>query len=152
MSEAANNIKSEFESLIKHGQNVRSTKKNGLESWQPYKQHYQSQPGQFVMKPEYRKIFENYITYLHNAIDSEIAVLVAGKKLTNGIETEHFFVQLFRIAYMENFTLSTVKLMQIAYNIGQLKAVLQNEDVYDRTTIEFLESIKFDDISTYIDM
>ena len=46
--------------------------------------------------------------------------------LSNTVESEHFFIQHFRIPAMENYVLSEKKYAQIAYNAGQFLADREN--------------------------
>jgi hypothetical protein len=69
--------------------------------------------------------------------------------LNNSDEPSHFFIQHFRILKLENYTLSVVKLMQIAYNSGQLLA--QNViSPYDPVIFDFFTRNKLGELDTYV--
>jgi hypothetical protein len=67
------------------------------------------------------------------------------------VESEHFFIQHYRILVTSNFELSPMKLMQVAYNIGQLKAE-NNINKYDEKLMEYYKLNKLNDVNTFIDI
>ena len=72
-------------------------------------------------------------------------------KLNNLIEAEHFFIQHFRILELENYKLSVVKLMQIAYNSGQFLAQSKNSPKsYNSIIANFFNEYNISNINTYI--
>lgn len=139
--------------LIDIGYNVRKTKTNGLASWQIYKNEY-SQYGntKIPLRPEFvdfvKKLNYGVITEDH----TDVILNIAGFQLDNQIESEHFFIQHFRIPIMENFELSFVKIAQLAYNIGQIRAVMEFEKYYNPEIVQFYVKHKLDDIVTYFQL
>jgi hypothetical protein len=59
-------------------------------------------------------------------------------------ETNHFIIQCLRIPFKNDFTVR--RLMQVAYNIGQFKAL---ESEYDQKYIDEFYALKLDQMETY---
>ena len=117
-----------FTQLIDVGYNVRKSKLDGMESWQPYKNQYLNVDQCYQMQPQFINLAKS-IDYNVDQSDidhQKVTITIDGATASNTIEKDHFFVQLFRIAIMSNFDLKLVKLLQIAYNIGQFKAELDD--------------------------
>ena len=81
---------------------------------------------------------------------SDVILNIDGDKLDNTIVSNHFFVQHFRIPKLEKYNLSVIKVLQLAYNVGQLKAVFEHENVFDKNIKNFYRDNRLGDISTYI--
>jgi hypothetical protein len=139
--------------MIDMGYNTRKTKANGLAIWQIHKAEYSRHSNtkiplnpafiDFVKKLNYRVTTEDH---------TDVILNIVGFQLDNRIETEHFFIQHFRIPIMENFELSFVKIAQLAYNIGQARAVMELEKYYNPELVQFYVKHKLDDIMTYFQL
>lgn len=81
--------------------------------------------------------------------DDEAKITIGEHTLSNKIEQEHFLVQLFRIPKLANFELPFVKLMQLAYNAGQLQAKLDT-NAYEADVTSFINQNNLINIDTYI--
>jgi len=79
----------------------------------------------------------------------EVKIKIDDIILDNKIETEHFFIQHYRIPITSNNKLSVQKLMQIAYNIGQFRANREN-NIYIIKIIEYYDDNNLDKLETYI--
>jgi hypothetical protein len=64
-------------------------------------------------------------------------------------EHKHFFLQLIRIPL--KYQLDLRRLCQIAYNLGQLEAVY-NDEIYTKDVKTYYEKNKLEDINSYIDL
>jgi len=150
-------LKNLWEDIIAAGFDVRSERRDGLKFWQPYKLKYvnyilEGYENNIHLKESFKDLSEslNY-KYTSSPKDQSDAQLdIAGTKLDNKIETNHFLIQHFRIPKIENYNLPLVKILQIAYNVGQLKAVFENEKVFDNKIKEFYYGNNLDNISTYV--
>ena len=79
------------------------------------------------------------------------AILTIGDTILNNQTAEHhFLIQHFRIPRVNQYKLSVLKIMQVAYDVGQLKVVFENESVYDDSVKKFYSDNKLDQIHTYI--
>jgi len=133
-------IKQLFATLISYGFLVKKNKCDGQKSWQKYKSLYESNKTIYHQKTilEIAKLIEYNVDENDKQHDN-VTININGKKLSNKIEIEHFFIQLFRISKMNPNGLPLVKLLQIAYNIGQLNAVIELE-LFDRDIVQFYKS------------
>jgi hypothetical protein len=142
-------VRAEWKKVIDEGYRVRSSKLDGQASWQPLKNKYTSIDLKYTIKRD--EIIELLKSY--EVTDSEEPDLLKitidpDIKLDNSIEVEHFFVQHFRIPFLaKNNELPLVKLMQIAYNVGQFKA---SKESYPKDLIDFYYDHKLDDIDFYL--
>lgn len=145
-----------WKEMVDIGYKVRSNHLDGLKSWQPYKTKYSNYVlegyedgiplnNNFVMLSESL----NY-TFNDKKDQSDVIFTIGNDNFDNKIETNHFLIQHFRIPRLENYKLSVLKVLQLAYNIGQLKAVFENESVYNNKLYKFYYENRLDDISTYI--
>lgn len=71
------------------------------------------------------------------------------EKKININKPNHFLIQLFRIPKMSDDSLSHLKLMQIAYNIGQLKFEFE-QNTFDKTIENFFKENSMEEINTYV--
>ena len=145
-----------WQTMIDVGYNVRKNGQNGLIAWQPYKNKY----ADYVFENGESKIllrqdFVDFVRQLNyqfaDAVDHTDAVLIVnGDVLDNTMLTHHFIVQHFRIPIIENNNLSVFKLAQLAYNVGQAKAVRELEYVYSPTIMKFYSENNLDNFRTYV--
>jgi hypothetical protein len=81
----------------------------------------------------------------------KVKLTINSIELDNQIEPHHFFIQHYRILVTSNFELSPMKLMQVAYNIGQLKA--QNKiHKYDEKLMDYYKENKLNNVNTFVDI
>ena len=142
-----------WDDCLDHGYFVRSTKADGLASWQSYKQKYSQ--SEFSGKAVQLK--QNFIEFAlslkYEATDkdqlSDAIFQIDGVSVNNAIDTEHFLVQHFRIPLLCNFELPIVKWGQLAYNVGQFLACLELQNVYDSKIIEFYKEHDLGNMDTF---
>jgi hypothetical protein len=142
--------------VVEAGYNVRKSKCNGQNMWQPFKNLY----SKYQVKDQAKIIVNNsiddlikQINYVKNEDDSDhlnVNITVKNLLFENKIEIHHFIIQHFRIPLMEKNELSLVKLLQIAYNVGQAQSELENK-TYDEHIIEFYNENKLNKLETFID-
>ena len=137
--------------VYQHGYHIRQYQpERGLEGWQTYKNTYGSNPMKFTLSDSYKKLFES-VNYVSNGSeDADATITVVGQTYSNTIEKYHFLVQLFRIPKLAGFTLPLVKVLQIAYNAGQLQAMIDN-NAYTSELIQFINTNKLTSIESYLD-
>lgn len=142
-----------WENTMNEGYDIRIRNLNGLERWQIFKKEYTNyhlESGPVELKPSFIELCKtmNYIEDPNNEKDDTITL--NGRKLKNQGDN-HFFVQIFRIPTKENFKLSVLKFMQIAYNIGQVKALIKLDGrLIDDDVINFYDEHRLGHIETYI--
>jgi hypothetical protein len=136
--------------IINRGYIVRSTSLDGLSEWQPLKQKYeQYQKYSFIISNHIQNLVKSYYKTPNNDTEHNHAKLIIGNcELDTNKETEHFIVQHFRIPAQKCFKLSLVKVLQIAYNIGQFKAE-QEKGTYHDKIISFYRQHKLSLFETY---
>lgn len=141
---------------LAEGYRVRSSKLNGLEAWQPLKVAYANlyvKDSDPIPMATNCKTFGmgRYVISLDEKDHTDAKFKIGEHTLTNKNEPHHFYIQHFRIPFLENYKLSVVKLLQIAYNAGQFKAELEhNPKSYDQVFIDFYRQNKLDKIETFI--
>lgn len=137
--------------VLQKGYDVRKAKLDGYAEWQLLKAQFSTIPSpQFPVNDIIIKIIENCYTVLDDDEDHAFAKFeFADISLNNKKVTDHFFIQHFRIPYMEKYQLNLVKLLQIAYNVGQFKAAAEMRS-YDDSVVNFYKWNNLDDIRTFI--
>ncbi|AYV85610.1 MAG: hypothetical protein Satyrvirus25_15 [Satyrvirus sp.] len=149
-------VKSLWNQLIDIGFNVRKNRLNGLEEWQPYKNKYSNYMVQdysigVPLRDNFINLCESF-DYKYTDKDQTDTILKINDEIfDNKIETNHFLIQHFRIPRLEHYRLLLVKILQLAYNIGQLRAVFLNENAFSNELKNFYYSNHLDDIGTYFD-
>lgn len=126
----------------------------GLAAWQPLKVQYAKDQTKIPYNTSLLLMFDTYCKA--DPEDEDLNKMTFGFDkliLSNEVERHHFFIQLFRIMHLaynlDQEGLSMLKLMQIAYNIGQFKAAHQQK-AYPKELIEFFDTNKLGEISTYV--
>jgi hypothetical protein len=135
-------VRDDWSFVIETGKHV----KDGLLEWQPHKNHF----AKFNETFDVSKMGHlcQLVSYTGSGPEHEDASVTIGKQMMyERGSTEHFIVQLFRIPSMFNFQIPYVKLMQIAYNIGQTLAHLHE---YDSCVVEFFVEHKLDQLDTFV--
>ena len=147
-----------------YGYEVRKSKKDGLESWQPLKKEYanyfiKGYDEGIPVNESFNKIMKKIKYQIGSDEKEHTDVMVSiGKETVDNLDKNHFFVQHFRIPVLEKNKLpvleknklSVVKVLQIAYNAGQYKAEAEKKN-YPTTILEFYDENKLNDIETFID-
>ena len=129
-----------FSKTIKYGRNTRLQKVDGLERWNKIKPILLKSTTQVVWKQDFKNHYDYMIEHLkltEDEMDHEIW------------EKNHFFIQHARIPKNNRATLS--RLIQIAFNIGQLEA-LWDDEFYTQEMKEYYQEQKLNNINTYIDI
>lgn len=129
--------------IIKYGFYIRSNKKDGLQGWKDIKEKYSTET-LYPLNDDYIKIL-NKATYV-----DDIWTLPDLGLFDNSIEEHHFLIQLFRIAKLnkEGININEQRLIQIAYNIGQLKASKEFLDKLNKN--KYFKKYKLFKMNTYI--
>lgn len=139
--------------VLNHGYTVRKNGLNGLEEWQPLKNLYSTyEIGTTKNVPINEKIkgLVQKVNYACQDKDhNDVTIEICDIKLTNSKETDHFIIQHLRIPTMLDFTLPLVKILQIAYNAGQVKAEIE-KDTYHQKIVKFYEENKLSDLTTFV--
>lgn len=136
---------------------VRKNHKDGLQAWQPYKEKYSkylfsNNQKKIVLKQSFIDLTDKIKYTFNDKIEhSDASIVTNNETLDNNKETDHFIIQHFRIPKMLDFQLPVVKFAQIAYNIGQARAVFMYENSYNDNIKNFYNQNNLDQISTYID-
>lgn len=162
-----------FNSIIDYGCTIRKfilltkPKENiGLNAWRMVKESFgdfkfKTKSGEILSKVKVnKKLVEKINTlietkkYKYDEDDKDhekVKLEINSIELDNQVEPEHFFIQHYRILVTSKFELSPMKLMQVAYNIGQLKA--QNKiKKYDDKLMEYYKSNNLNNINTFIEI
>lgn len=136
------------------GYEVRKSGKNGLNEWQPLKKEYMEilKDTKFPVKGEIKENVEKYLIIGDDKQDlQDCKFKYNDSTLDNKIDYHHFFIQHFRIPYLEGYDLSVLKFLQIAYNAGQLKASFENGDYDNMPNIKkFYNDHKLDQPDTFV--
>lgn len=138
------------------GQEVRSKKLDGLVAWGKVK----GKLSNYVMAThsdgiQLNKQFEELsesLDYKREEDDTDHAKVILSMGdivLDNTVDYEHFFIQLFRIPKMMNYKLPVVKIMQIAYNVGQFTSCIA-EGVYQPDIVLFFYENNLENLLTYV--
>ena len=125
-------------------------KRGGQNGWQPLKAKYSNNSDTGLPLVEsFKSIPIEYTIGNDHKEHSDVKVTVNGVTLDNKIETDHFFIQHFRIPRLNN-PLTVVKILQIAYNAGQFQAE-REKGTYPIAVTEFYDKYKFGELATYVD-
>jgi len=162
-----------FKTIVEYGYSIRKfilliePKDNiGLNAWRMIKEtfadfKFQTESGEILSKikvnkkliDEIQELIKNKL-YNFDVTDKDqekVELIISSIKLNNEVEQDHFFIQHYRILNTSNFELSPMKLMQVAYNIGQLKA--QNKmNKYDDKLMEYYIAHELNNIKTFVDI
>ena len=76
---------------------------------------------------------------------------IDNKIYNNHIIAHHILIQHFRIPVVNNFKISYVDFLLLAFNVGRFKYACQ-EGLYPVKTIKYYEDNKLSEIQTYIDV
>jgi mannose-6-phosphate isomerase-like protein (cupin superfamily) len=158
-----------FENIKVYGRYVRTNRLDGLEYWNRIKL-FISRPEQKVGMDELNKIIGNKWTIgvklnstkqsvnieeIYQFVHGEDGLKIYGeegdeesKSLEHGVwEQNHFFLQLIRIP--KNSELNLIKLLQVAYNLGQLSVCLESGN-FSSKAIDYFKLNNLDKLESYI--
>lgn len=146
-----------FNEVINFGHKTRFSGGDGLKTWISIKEKYGSYKiinsnGLVQLRQEFIELM-NFVDYHVEENDKDhenVTLNINEYEFKNKNTPHHFLVQHFRIPVMGGYKLPVIKIFQIAYNIGQLKAVFEKENVYDKKFIEFYYKNRFDKFSTFV--
>ena len=156
-----------FNEVVDYGFQVRTKKLNGLNLWNAIKSDFNTDSGnckwiltvnipndasdEDIEENDLNKIYDFYHDVLGmRGGDEDSEKLDANdKKGKKEWEKYHFFLQLARIP--KNNDCSMLRLMQVAYNIGQLKAVMET-GFYSKDARTFLDENNLTKLDTYVDV
>lgn len=139
----------DWKNMINIGEHVKYGSIDGLTVWRSQREHFSNISTIFDIRNSKIYTLHHLVKYIGSGAEHENASInIKGIEMKyGGTNIEHFFVQLFRIPVMFNFRIPYIKLMQIAYNISQLKSHL---DDYDSNIVEFFVKYKLDHLSTFV--
>lgn len=162
-----------FENIKVYGRYVRTNGLDGLEYWNKIKRFVQ-RPEQEEGLGEINKLLSSngweinvkigsstnsninqIYNYVHGDKENELKIFgeegdEESKSLDHNIwEQYHFFLQLIRIP-KNNPEINLLRLLQIAYNLGQLSVSLEEGSVFDSKSIEYFKSNNLDKLESYI--
>lgn len=147
-------LESLWKFVITVGYTVRKNGCNGFEMWQPLKNYfsqYEISGFRDSFSPINQKIKQlaERVRYMaHDKNHQDVEIMIYNTRLNNSKETDHFIVQHFRIPMMSS-SLPLVKILQLAYNIGQASAEFER-GTYSEDIINFYKKNYLSDISTFI--
>jgi hypothetical protein len=142
-------IKKEFLSVFKEGQEVQRLEADGRGIWQGIERRYISL-SYFELNHDLLRISEAASFKAQTEEKKDATVDIGGEIGFSG--AGHFLVQLFRLPAMSGSEISFAKLMQVAYNAGQLDIVLERGDFGDKTEAvrSFVEKYGLMHFETYL--
>jgi len=134
---------------------VREQELDGLASWAPFKRTLDMRDEKYTLTPNIVALVKKH--YRVDKDDTQHAkstlkigyVILENNDINDELkECHHFLIQHFRIAAMcINDKITIAKLMQLAYNAGQLNA---QRDKYNSSIIAFYDEHKLGDMATFI--
>jgi len=146
-----------WKDIVAFGHKVRSNGEDGLQQWLHIKKVFSclnncvALPNEYDLKqaPIYRIISDNifYESQDENHDNLKLVIVPINQSLDNNDPKQHFFIQHFRIPIMSKFKIPLIKLLQIAYNVGQASVELDNYTVEQRI---FYHKNNLCEFTTYI--
>jgi hypothetical protein len=143
----------------KCGYDIRKSGKDGRQGWHNLANEFKvisNNSKSFTLNKKIKELIQ--LTYVNDELSEDqinSAVKINEKVyIQNCIEKYHFIVQHMRIPFIVfkttgSYNLPFIKLMQIAYNCGQYKA-LEEANEYDPEIVNFYNTNKLDQLSTFI--
>lgn len=128
---------------------MRSNGLNKLVEWRKIKWLYRTEVLVHVSNTVAELINKHYKIGMDVIDHADSVVNIESFDVTNSIESEHFFVQHFRIPILEGMSLSECKIAQIAYNAGQFKAE-REKGTYLQQVLDFYYHNKLGDFLTFV--
>ena len=131
-----------WEITIKYGYDTRKNKKDGLERWNYYKKLIPD--CKIEWKDATSKIYNDLQRLGVNADDNETKSGMTHEEW----ERHHYLIQHGRIIY-NNPSASLIRLLQIAYNVGQFKVELEKQ-IYPADQLQYYILNELNKVTTYI--
>lgn len=138
-----------FQMIKKWGFITRSNKMNGLERWNTIKDILSKSKVKGEWNSRVKELFVEMRSTL-KIQECKDEFKGTPEEIQREWEKHHFYLQHTRIPTLNYTDASLTRLMQIAYNAGQLEVEINN-DFYRGEKREFYEGNKLDDIHTYMD-
>lgn len=145
-----------FDTVIEYGYQVRKNDLNGLDEWKKIKPEFSADnkcEWSIVRLIGDRKVYElgDIYDYVHDKLGMKGGDEDQNDENVdqNDWEKFHFFLQLIRIPRNNDKNCSLLRLMQIAYNLGQLKADYK-DSVYTDEVKEFYDLNKLEKLDSYV--
>jgi hypothetical protein len=143
------NLNDNFNESLLFGFDIRKNNEDGKTGWRKIEEKYLSSDGYIDLSENYKNILNSInITYSDEQL-RDLKLSFDDIVISNSVESEHFIIQIFRIPILYKNILPYVKFMQIAYNIGQMIACM-NENMYSQKIVNFIKKNKLLDIETFI--
>lgn len=136
--------------LVKQmGYAIKASEQDGLKMWGPIKEKYSAYTDH-IYEINTKK-FEDHIMYeSRDDKHDKVTMKIGSQNFDNEIADDHFLIQHFRIAKMNNYRLPLVKVLQIAYNVGQARASLENGK-YNNDVVQFYNLHRLGNVETYLE-
>lgn len=138
-----------FEKIIRWGYDTRSKKFDGLKRWNVMKDILSESKVKGSWNPKVKEFFVEMRSTL-KIQECKDEFKGSNEDIQREWEKHHFYLQHARIPTLNFSEPTLVRLMQIAYNAGQLRAEWNN-DFYNKEKRDFYESNHLDNIHTYMD-
>lgn len=140
-----------WDSVLKIGYHSRHNNHNGLDTWLKLKKKLSTFTDLVQINPCFRDIMSKIIYQINTDKEehTDVEITIQNIIMKNTIETNHFFIQHFRIVTVANYKLPFTKLLQIAYNAGQFRAE-EERNTYDTIIAKFYTINRLADIDTFI--
>jgi hypothetical protein len=149
-------VKDLWQHVLDIGYITRKTGCDGLQMWQPLKNFYSkyeiksnNSENEVPVNDTIKKLSEQVKYTAHDQNHDNVDVKINDTQLKNSKETDHFIIQHIRIPMTTSFKLPLVKLLQIAYNVGQAKAEFE-KNTYNEGIKYFYKEHKLSDITTFV--
>lgn len=144
-----------WNAVEEYGYTTRKTRMDGLSNWRLVKSSFEAlkfdSMDKVTMTNQFIKFASAQVFQVDDLIDyTDLKMTINDTMLDNTIETHHFLIQHFRIPMIEKYNLNLVKILQLAYNIGQLRSVFENEAVYSDVIKNFYDDANLRHIITYL--
>lgn len=137
-----------FEKIIGWGYNTRSKKLDGLKRWNIMKDIL----SQSKVKGSWNQKVKEYFVEMRSTLkiqECKDEFKGTPEDIQREWEKHHFYLQHARIPTLNFSEPTLVRLMQIAYNAGQLRAEWNN-DFYNKDMRDFYGTNRLDNIHTYM--
>lgn len=139
------NLQNMWDAIIDFGYKVRKSGEDGLESWNKIKKCLITVSTSGQWNPEIKNVY----TYMKNDLGIKEELSECDNKVT--WEKNHFYLQHARILTLNFDEPKVYRLMQIAYNVGQLRAIF-DDDFYTVEMKKYYNENELDDMTTYMSL
>lgn len=139
-----------WDHLVNVGYIVRKNGYDGLKMWQPFKDMYSKcNTLIFDVNDNVIKLSQELKYTPHDTNHENATIKIHHTLFINSKDTDHFIIQHFRIPIMLDYKLSLVKLLQIAYNVGQAKGEFE-KGTYNDEIVDYYQNNKLCELPTFI--